>query len=41
MRDKVSEFESKYGMIQVFGCIDDTHISNHRPIINSQDFCKL
>ena len=26
MKEKISEFEIKFGMIQVFGCNDDTHI---------------
>ena len=26
MKEKISEFETKFGMIQVFGCIDGTHI---------------
>ena len=38
MRDKVFEFESKFGMILAFGCIDGTHIPICRPMINSQDF---
>ena len=25
MREKVSEFEAKFGMMQTFGCIDGTH----------------
>ena len=42
MREKASEFELKFGMIQAFGCIDGTHIAVKRPIDNSQDFfnCK-
>ena len=35
---KVSEFELKFGMIQAFGCIDGTHISLKKPMINSQDY---
>ena len=38
MREKASEFELKFGMIQAFGCIDGTHIAVKRPIDNSQDF---
>ncbi|XP_065651012.1 uncharacterized protein LOC136079217 [Hydra vulgaris] len=38
MRNKVSEFESKFGMTQAFGCIDGTHIPIRRPLTNSQDF---
>ena len=26
LREKVSEFKAKFGMIQAFGCIDGTHI---------------
>ena len=26
MKEKISEFETKFGMIQDFGCIDGTHI---------------
>ena len=37
--EKVSEFEAKFGMIQV-GCIDGTHIPIKYPLENSQDcFC--
>ena len=38
MRQKVSEFELKFGMIQAFGCIDGTHIPIKRPVRNSQDY---
>ena len=38
MRNKVSEFEAKFGMIQAMGCIDGTHIPIKRPIQNSQDY---
>ena len=37
-RQKVSEFELKFGMIQAFGCINGTHIPIKRPIGNSQDY---
>ncbi len=37
MRQKVSEFEAKYGMMQAFGCIDGTHIPILCPKENSQD----
>ena len=32
MIQKASEFESKYGMTQAFGCIDGTHV----PILSPQ-----
>ncbi|CAB4035871.1 Hypothetical predicted protein, partial [Paramuricea clavata] len=38
MRNKVSEFETKFGMIQAMGCIDGTHIPIKRPVENSQDY---
>ena len=38
MRQKVSEFESKYGMVQAFGCIDGTHIPIKSLNENSQDY---
>jgi len=38
VRNKVSEFEAKYGMRQAFGCIDGTHVPLSRPRENSQDF---
>ena len=38
MRNKVAEFESKYGMTQAFGCIDGTHVPIQRPLVNSQDY---
>jgi hypothetical protein len=38
MRQKVSEFETKFGMVQAFGCIDGTHIPMKRPIVDSQDY---
>ena len=38
MKDKVSEFEAKYGMMQAIGCIDGTHIPIMRPKENSQDY---
>lgn len=41
MREKVSEFELKFGMTQAFGCIDGTHIALKRPIDNSQDFLTI
>ena len=38
MRQKVSEFESKFGMTQAFGCVDGTHIPILCPVENSQDY---
>ena len=38
MIQKASEFESKYGMTQAFGCIDGTHVPILRPIENPQDY---
>ena len=38
MRQKVSEFELIFGMIQDFGSTDRTHIALKRPPENSQDF---
>ena len=38
MRKKVSEFETKFGMTQAFGCIDGTHVPVRRPLVNSQDY---
>ena len=38
MREKVSEFEMRFGMSQAFGCIDGTHIPIQRAIQNSQDY---
>jgi hypothetical protein len=38
MRLKVSEFESKFGMVQAFGCIDGTHIPVLRPVKDPQDY---
>lgn len=38
MRQKVSEFEAKFGMIQAFGCIDGTHIPIKCPIKGAQDY---
>ena len=39
MREKVSEFEAKFGMIQAMGCIDETHVPIKKPHKNSQDYC--
>lgn len=40
MRRKVSEFETRFGMTQAYGCIDGTHLPLKRPPQNSQDhFC--
>eukprot|EP00794_Sanderia_malayensis_P020819 gene20819-biopygen15353 len=38
MRQKVSEFETKFGMVQAFGCIDETQIPIKRPVQNPQDY---
>ena len=38
MRLKVSEFESKFGMVQAFGCVDGTHIPLLRPVKDPQDY---
>lgn len=38
MRNKVAEFEAKFGMLQAFGCIDGTHVPIIRPSESSQDF---
>ena len=38
MREKVSEFEAKYGMVQAFGCVDGTHIPISSPKTSSQDY---
>ena len=38
IREKVSEFEIMFGMIQAFGCIDGTHIPIKRPLTDSQDY---
>ena len=37
MRQKVSEFEAKFGMVQAFGCIDGTHVPIKRPVKDPQD----
>ena len=38
MKTKVAEFESKFGMVQAFGCVDGTHIPIRRPYVDSQDY---
>ena len=38
MREKVSEFEVKFGMTQAFGCIDGTHVPIKRPPKDSQEY---
>ena len=38
MKEKVFQFEAKYGMVQAFGCIDGTHIHIACPRSNSQDY---
>ena len=38
MRKKVCEFETKFGMLQAFGCIDGTHVPILRPVKDPQDY---
>ena len=38
MRQKVSEFEIRFGLSQACGCIDGTHMPIKRPVKNSQDY---
>lgn len=38
MRTKFTQFETKFGMVLAFGCIDGTHIHVQRSIVNSQDY---
>ena len=38
MKTKVAEFETKFGMVQAFGCVDGTHIPIRRPYVDSQDY---
>ena len=38
MREKVSEFEITFGMIQAFCCIDGLHIPIKRSLTDSQDY---
>ena len=38
MRQKFSELETKFGMVQAFGCIDGTHIPIKRPMREPQDY---
>ena len=40
MREKIAQFESKFGAKQSFGCIDGTHIPILCPVENSQDYFK-
>ena len=35
---KISVLAAKFGMTQVFGCIDGTHIPLEAPIVNSHDY---
>ena len=37
MREIVSKFEVKFGILQAFGFNDETHVPLKRPLINSQD----
>ena len=38
MRKKVCEFETKFGMLLAFGCIDGTHVLILRPVKDPQDY---
>ena len=38
VREKVSQFKLKFGMVQAFGCIDGTHIRIKNPLSNAQDY---
>ena len=38
MKEKISDFETKFGMTQTFGCIDGTHISIACPSEHSHDY---
>ena len=38
IRQKVGEFEAKYGMHHCFGCIDGTHAPISSPLENPQDY---
>ena len=38
MNDKIRGFETKYGMINDFGCIDGTHIPKKNPVKDPADF---
>ena len=38
MQSKDPEFETKFGMVQAFGCIDGTHIAIQRPFTDSQHY---
>ncbi|CAB4016605.1 Hypothetical predicted protein, partial [Paramuricea clavata] len=38
MRKKVCEFETKFGIVQAFGCIDGTHVPILRPLKDPQDY---
>ena len=40
MQSKVVEFETKFGMVQAFGCVDGNHIPFRRPVTDSQDYYK-
>ena len=40
MGEIVPKFEVKSGILQVFGCIDETHVPLRRPLINSRNFYK-
>lgn len=32
MRTKIAQFETKFGIVQAFGCIDGTHIPNQKAL---------
>ena len=38
IRQKVSEFEMRFGTTKAYGCIGGTHIPLKRPLQNSQDY---
>ena len=38
MKEKISEFKTKFGMIEGFGCIDGNHIANACPSEHSHDY---
>ena len=38
MKEKITEFETKFGMNQAFGCIGGTHISTVCPSEHSHDY---
>ena len=38
MREKIAQFETKFGMVHAFSCVDGTHIPISRPHMDSQDY---